>query len=193
MTIKAIAFLLAFASALSLQAAPPKAVAEMTKKELKTHKRDASAVSFDTKVNKDKANNIDWLESPVMNDLSTPNLRHYFRAAIRDGKLVTIQVIVSHVQFGFTNYDRKSMDYTSLKLDKLPIPTEPGEPLRDPQNDAITQLSAGTLTEKTLRDHADTGMHLFAVNTFGETEVSIKASTVTGFLKRLDGLLKKAK
>ncbi len=189
--IATLASAVAFAPIVS--AAPPTPVAEMSKKELKTYKRDTNAIAFDTKLNKDKANNLEWLESPVMNDPSTPNLRHYFRAAIRDGKLVTIQVIVSQVQFGFTEYDRKSMDYTSIKLGDRLLPTEAGEPLRDPAQNAITQISAATITEQTLRDHAETGMHLMAKNTYGDTEVPIKPSHVTGFLRRLDGVLKKSK
>lgn len=184
-TIKAIAILLAFASALSLQAAPPTPVAEMDKKELKIYKRDVKKYAFETQTFKDASSGITWLQSPVLSDPSTPSMRHYFRTGFLNGNIVANQVIVSHLHIGFNEYDRKTMDYTSFKLDGKTLPAEVGDPLRDPANDAITQISAITIPADTLFSHAETGMDLKAVNSFGETDVPIRAALVTAFSNRL--------
>lgn len=167
-------------------AAPPTPVAEMTPKEVKTYKRDANSVSFDTKTFKDSANAITWLESPVMSDSSTPNLRHYFRSAFKDGKLVVIQIIVTQVHIGFTEFDPKTNDFNAARIGTTQLPTEAGDALRDPASNSITQRSSIQISEAQLRAHELTGIHLLVKNTYGETEVPIRAATVTGYLKRFD-------
>lgn len=183
---KFILALLAVVSGYSLlEAAPPTPVSEMDKKELKIYKRDVKKYSFETQTFKDSSSGITWLQSPVLSDPSTPSMRHYFRTGFLNGSIVTNQVIVSHLHIGFNEYDRKTMDYTAFKLDGKTLPTEVGDPLRDPANDAITQISAITIPVDTLLSHAETGMDLKAVNSFGETDVPIRAALTTAYSNRL--------
>lgn len=186
----AITLLLAITSALLVEASPPKAVSEMSKKELKIHSRDVKKYSFETQINKDKASGITWIESPSISNTSTPSMRHFIRVAIKDGKPITHQIIVTHTHQVMTEYDRKSMDYTGSRIGTIKLPTEAGEPLRDPAADTKTQISSITITQKMLRESAETGIELWVTNTFGDTEVPIEASLVSAFLIRYEKVLK---
>ncbi|MBC2605231.1 hypothetical protein [Pelagicoccus albus] len=187
----AIALCVATGNALLLEAAPPKAIADMDKKELKIHKRDYKKYAFETQINKDRSTGITWLESPQVAHPSTPAMAHYFRVAFRDGKPVAHQLIVAKLHQGMTEYDRKSMDYTSARIGDRVLPTEAGDPQRNPAYDQLTQISSITITPEILKSHADTGIDLWVKNTFGETEVPIHASLVTAFLSRYEKLASK--
>lgn len=159
-------------------------------KEFKRHKREARSYGFETRIIKDKANDLILIESPIEEDPLRETQRYYIRAAVRDGKVLATQIIISKTHLSFTEYDSASMDYTKVTADGKALPVEVAPPNPDAGQNAITQMSTAHTTLPFLREHQYTGLKLTAVNKIGETEVKIKGSLISGFIKKVESQLK---
>lgn len=180
-------FILATTTQLSAKDEDPSG---LTPKELKMHKREARSYGFETRVIKDKTNNLLLIESPIEEDPIRETQRYYLRAAVRDKKVLGVQIIVTKTHLSFTEYDSDSMDYSKAQADGLPLYVEIAPPTPNPGQDAITQMSTVKVSLPLLEKHEFKGLELKVFNKIGETELKIKGSLIHGFLNKLNAQLK---
>ncbi|MBD5779108.1 hypothetical protein IEN85_06355 [Pelagicoccus sp. NFK12] len=162
----------------------------LTPKEFKMHKREARSYGFETRITKDKANDLILVESPIEEDPIRETQRYYLRAAVRDKKVLVTQIIVTKTHLSFTEYDSATMDYSKATVDGLPLYVEIAPPNPNPGQDAITQMSTVQISLAQLKKYEYTGMELKVFNKIGETDIKIKGSLIHGFLNKLDSQTK---
>lgn len=180
----AIAVALASLTTATLQADPPTAVADMTKKELKIHKRNVSEYTFETQGEIDRSTGFYWIQSPQTFEELTPSIQQYFRVGYKDSTLLTVQLIVIYNKYDIGIYDKETMDFHKFELNGLAVPATPQRGI--PANNAVTLTTSVKLNKNHLTQYKDTGLYLKGISKDETIEVPVRPALVAAILKAMD-------